>query len=180
MLRGAFRPPKPGNRVCCDAHWVVGVQVFKHWLSCSCMAAEKLDVDAGHGKPPGAGGKAPHSMGKIAPPGSFDSAHKFLCYATGMRGASLRMTILFGGEKPQVHYAALRSGWQICLKSKDSRESHESRAEGSSHADPFRLVSDYSLDCDLLSIATMPSTTRPAAQIASITSEVEIKSWATR
>ncbi len=40
-------------------------------------------------------------------------------------------------------------------------------------------ANDYSLGCDLLSIATMPSTTKPAAQIASITSEVEIKSWAT-
>ena len=40
-------------------------------------------------------------------------------------------------------------------------------------------AASYSLCCDLLSIATMPSTSKPAAQIASITSEVEIKSWAT-
>ena len=38
---------------------------------------------------------------------------------------------------------------------------------------------NYPLDCDLLSIATMASTTKPAAQMASITSEAEIKSWAT-
>jgi hypothetical protein len=23
MLLGAFRPPKPDNRVCCDTHWMV-------------------------------------------------------------------------------------------------------------------------------------------------------------
>jgi hypothetical protein len=23
MLLGAFRPPKPDNRICCDTHWMV-------------------------------------------------------------------------------------------------------------------------------------------------------------
>jgi hypothetical protein len=41
-------------------------------------------------------------------------------------------------------------------------------------------LADYPLVCDLLSSATTPMTTKPAAQIASITSDVEIKSSAAR
>ncbi len=42
------------------------------------------------------GRKAPESIRQEALPGSFDSAHKALRYATDQRSASLRMTTLLG------------------------------------------------------------------------------------
>jgi hypothetical protein len=43
-----------------------------------------------------------------------------------------------------------------------------------------QITGDYPLEWDLLRKATMPSTVKPAAQTASMTSDVAIKSWATR
>src|ERR1700722_7404127 len=45
------------------------------------------------------GRKAPKSICQQASPGSFDCAPQTLCYAIDMRGASLRMTILWRGPK---------------------------------------------------------------------------------
>jgi hypothetical protein len=65
MLPGAFQPPKPDNRICCDTHWMVSrVHLFMHGKR-ACMAAENVDVGAGHSKMlAGPGGqKAPGSIG---------------------------------------------------------------------------------------------------------------------
>jgi hypothetical protein len=116
MLFGAFRPPRPENRIWCDTHLMVTGTSFSctviifHPQVCArslssglIVAPENSDVGAGHSKMlasswlsvPGKdrGGparcgsvveKAPNSMGKIAPSGSFDSAPQALCHAINL------------------------------------------------------------------------------------------------
>jgi hypothetical protein len=60
------------------------------------------------------GRKARKSIWQEALPGSFDSAHKALCYAIDLRSASLRMTTLLG--------ACNTAGW-ICRKHERSKKS---------------------------------------------------------
>src|ERR1700685_2681229 len=56
MLLGAFRPPKPDNRICCDTHLMVMLHDTEKQVAGNanvkraCMAAEDLDGGAGHGK----------------------------------------------------------------------------------------------------------------------------------
>jgi hypothetical protein len=51
MLLGAFRPPKPGNRICCDTHLMVtGTSFHALYVKRACMAAENVDVCTGHSK----------------------------------------------------------------------------------------------------------------------------------
>ena len=52
VLLGAFRQPKPDNRICCDTHLIVTGNFFMHCVKRACMAAENLDVSAGHGAGP--------------------------------------------------------------------------------------------------------------------------------
>jgi hypothetical protein len=60
----------------------------------------------------GCGGlKPPSSMGKTNPPRSFDSALQTVCHAINLRGAALRMTILWENRKRNsrsFHCASLR------------------------------------------------------------------------
>jgi hypothetical protein len=60
------------------------------------------------------GRKARKSICQEALPGSFDCAHKSLCYAIDLRSASLRMTTLWG--------ACNTAGW-ICRKHERSKKS---------------------------------------------------------
>jgi hypothetical protein len=56
MLLGAFRPPKPDNRTCCDTHLMVMLLDTEKQVACNAnvkrarMAAEDLDGGAGHTK----------------------------------------------------------------------------------------------------------------------------------
>ena len=54
MLLGAFRPPKPENRICCDTHLMVMLHDTEKQVAGNanvkraCMAAENVEVAAGH------------------------------------------------------------------------------------------------------------------------------------
>ena len=49
MLLGAPQPPKPDNRIYCDRHLMVTSTSFMHGNRV-CMAAENVEVGAGHSK----------------------------------------------------------------------------------------------------------------------------------